>query len=132
MKKNKIIEIQEEVRIPQKDHDLILEKGDMIKVLKEEEIMKKFKPGWYSAGLNPEEDDEIFIEFMGEKETQSSIEYSFETGGLRTKKYKPKEFITRLKKPFKDDFIAYAFFEDKDSNLFSELSKYEIYDHSED
>lgn len=32
-----VIEIQEEARIPQKDHDLILEKGDKIIVIKESE-----------------------------------------------------------------------------------------------
>lgn len=31
----KIIKIQEDIKIPQKDHDIILEKGDKIKVLKE-------------------------------------------------------------------------------------------------
>ena len=35
MKLKEIIEIQEDVLIPQEDHDLILEKGDKIRVLKE-------------------------------------------------------------------------------------------------
>jgi len=34
-KRKEIVEIQEEVRIPQGDHELILEKGDKIEILKE-------------------------------------------------------------------------------------------------
>lgn len=37
-KKNEVVEIQEEVRIPQGDQELILEKGDRIKVLSKEKI----------------------------------------------------------------------------------------------
>ena len=34
-KRKEIVEIQEEVRIPQGDHEIILEKGDMIEVVNE-------------------------------------------------------------------------------------------------
>lgn len=36
--KEKVIKIQEEVRIPQKDLDLILEKGDKIRILEDEKF----------------------------------------------------------------------------------------------
>lgn len=45
-KKKEIVEIQEEVRIPQGDHDLILEKGDKIEVVEALVGAVKTKNGW--------------------------------------------------------------------------------------
>jgi hypothetical protein len=47
----RVIEIQEEIRIPQEDQDLILEKGDKIKIIKEaKKISKKDFDSMHKAG----------------------------------------------------------------------------------
>ena len=58
MKKNNIIEIQEEVRINQGNQDVILEKGDRIRVLEREVSTQKTRHGWL---YNPKDSNFNFM-----------------------------------------------------------------------
>lgn len=136
IEKKKVIEIQKELRIRQKDHDLILESGDKIEVLNEEGVIKKFKAGWYIAGRSEEDPDtKMFMIFTDNNTKKADIEYAFESGdwdNMNLQELTPEKFMQRIKKPFKINSIVYTNLSDSDKTFGQELvSKYSIEDQSD-
>ena len=99
-KENKTIEILEDVKIVQNDHDIILEKGDRIEILSESDIPSKEEIVGYmiSVGYNPNE---------AEKTVEQNYDYLIRVyGGQRLTLRKASEIISSIRERYNPKYVS--------------------------